>query len=130
MELLWTTDGRRLLVSRTVEAPAEQVWTVVTDTRRWPEWGPTVTDVECSRRFIREGSTGRVQVAGTLWVPFEIESCGDLRWTWRVARIPATGHRVEPYNGSCRVGFELPLWGVGYVPVCERALDRIEELVG
>jgi hypothetical protein len=129
MELLWTADGRRLFVSRTVEAPAEVVWELLVDTRRWPEWGPSVTDVECSDRVIREGSTGRVRVAGAIWVPFEIVSCTGLRWTWRVAKIPATGHRVEPYNGTCRVGFELPLWGVGYVPVCERALDRIAEMV-
>ena len=28
-----------------VEAPVEQVWQVLRDVERWPEWAPTVTSV-------------------------------------------------------------------------------------
>lgn len=119
-------DGRRIDVSLVVDAPVERAWEVLTDTERWPLWGPTVSGVRSERRFIREGTTGEVQVLDGPWVPFEVTSCEDYRWTWEVARIPATGHRVESEPGqTCRVVFEVPLLGAGYVPVCRTALKRI-----
>ena len=130
--------GRRsLVVSRVVDAPSTEVWDLLTDTTRWSEWGPSVTAVDCTSRYIAGGSTGRVRVAGVgVWVPFAVDSYVDggddgteRRWTWTVARVPATGHRVEPVGEQCRVSFEVPLLAAGYVPVCRRALDRIAHLV-
>jgi len=127
-----TPDGRRLAVTRQVRAGREAVWDLLTDTERWPDWGPSVRAVDCDRRYIQAGTTGRVRVPGGLWLPFEVETCRDYRWTWRVARVPATGHFVEPVEGAkdstCRVGFELPLYAVGYAPVCRRALGRLADL--
>lgn len=120
---------RTIDIDRTIDAPAEVVWNLLTDTHRWPEWGPTITDVECRDRWIRPGSTGQVELVGGVWIPFEITYRDAYRWTWEVAGIPATGHRVEPHNGSCRAVFELPLIAVGYAPVCWLALSRIAELV-
>jgi hypothetical protein len=51
------------------------------------------------------------------------------RWVWRVAGIPATGHRVEPVAAGCRVVFEVPLPALGYAAVCRIALGRIARLV-
>jgi len=106
------------------------------ETDRWPEWGPSVTAVECEGGHIVEGATGRVRLPGGLWVPFEMDSLSRPtdetpgRWTWRVRDVPATGHRVEPLGDErCRVVFELPLLAAGYAPVCHRALDRIERLL-
>jgi len=121
-------DGRRLVVDRFVAADRDAVWELLRDTRRWPEWGPSVSDVRSTDRLIQAGTTGEVQVAGGPWVPFEISTCADYRWTWRVAKIPATGHRVDPAPGGCRVVFEIPLLAAGYAVVCERALRRIERL--
>lgn len=127
-----TPDGRRLAVIHEVSTGRESVWDLLTDTERWPEWGPSVRAVDCDRRYIQAGTTGRVRVPGGLWLPFEVGTCRDYRWTWRVARLPATGHFVEPVaeaeNSSCRAGFELPLYAVGYAPVCRRALGRLAEL--
>jgi hypothetical protein len=132
MECRRTPDGHRLAVTREVGADRETAWDLLTDTERWPEWGPSVRAVECDRRYIEAGTTGRVRVPGGIWLPFEVETCRDDRWTWRVARVPATGHFVEPGEGgkmgTCRVGFELRLYAVGYAPVCRRALDRIADL--
>jgi hypothetical protein len=125
-----------------------------------------VTAVDCPDRRIREGSTGRVRLPGGVRVPFEVTTLDERRrrWTWSVARIPATGHRVDPVAGRrsrepdprrepdpasdpgasdddrgpgggasdrCRVVFEVPVLAGGYVPVCRRALGRIEDcLVG
>jgi hypothetical protein len=64
-------------------------------------------------------------------VPFEVTSfdAEARRWTWRVARIPATGHRVEELGAArSRVGFEIPLLAAGYAAVCRSALSRIARL--
>ncbi|WP_436928907.1 SRPBCC family protein [Halosimplex halobium] len=124
-----TPDGRRLVVDRVVGADAETAWAVLTDTEQWPEWGPSVTAVRSRDRYIEPGSRGEVQVAGGPWVPFEVDTCADYRWTWRVARIPATGHAVTPLGDDrSRVAFEIPLLAGGYAVVCRRALDRIASL--
>ena len=123
-----TPDGRRLVVSRNVAAEADAVWDILTDTEQWPQWGPSVSDVRADSRYVSEGATGEVRVLGGPWVPYEVDSCRDRRWTWRVARIPATGHRVEPVSGGSRASFEIPLAASGYAPVCRVALGRIERL--
>lgn len=125
-----TPSGRRIVVSRVVDAPADAVWAVLTDTTQWSAWGPTVAAVDCDVRHIEAGTTGRIRVSGVgIWVPFEIDSFVERktrkRWTWTVARIPATGHRVDSLGDRCRVRFEVPLLAAGYVSVCRRALDRI-----
>jgi len=125
-----TPDGRRLCVSRRLDAPAGDAWDLLIDTTRWPEWGPSVRAVDAPTRYIEAGTRGRVRTVGGFRLPFEITSCADRRWTWRVARVPATGHRVEDLGTrSCRVVFEVPRLAAGYAPVCERALDRIAALV-
>jgi hypothetical protein len=123
-----TPDGRRLVVARLIDAPADRVWDLFVDTRQWPAWGPSITAVECSDRRIRDGTTGHVRTVGGLRLPFEITSCANYRWTWRVAGISATGHRVEPVNGRCRAAFELPLLAAPYTVVCRRALQRLDAL--
>jgi hypothetical protein len=116
-------------VGREIPAPADAVWDVLVDTAQWPEWGPSVSAVQCDDRRIVAGSTGRVQVLGGPWVPFEVTACTDRRWTWDVARIPATGHRVEPVDAMrSRAVFEIPLLAGGYAVVCRRALRNIEAL--
>ena len=129
-----TPSGRKLAVSRVVDAPADEVWTLLTDTTQWPEWGPSVAAVDAPSRYIAAGTRGRLRLAGVgVWVPFVVDSYADQgdekRWTWTVARVPGTGHRVDALDGQCRVTFEVPLLAAGYVPVCRRALDRIARLV-
>lgn len=117
--------GRVLEVARRIDAPAEEVWDVLVDTRRWPEWGPSIRRVECSDRRIRAGSAGRLWTVGGLELPFEITTCEGRRWSWRIAGVSATGHRVERLDRGCRVVFELPVIAAGYAPVCCIALSRI-----
>jgi hypothetical protein len=129
LQVTSTPDGRRLEASQVVSAPADVAWEYLVDTKRWPEWSLTISAVESSDRRIRAGTTGRVRVPG-VWLPFEVTSCADRRWTWRVARMSATGHRVEDLgNGRSRFVFELPLRGAGYAPVCLRALERLDRLL-
>ncbi|MFC7250564.1 SRPBCC family protein [Halomicroarcula sp. GCM10025324] len=123
-----TPDGRRIVVSRAVDASRDTVWDVLTDTELWPDWGPSITSVEAATRYIESGTTGRVRTVGGLWLPFEVTACEPYRWTWDVARIPATGHRVDEWPGGSRVVFEIPLLAGGYAPVCARACRKIASL--
>jgi hypothetical protein len=120
-----TPDGRRLVVRRRMAAPAAAVWRAFRDTRRWPEWGPSVRAVDCEDRYVERGSTGHVTTVGGLRLPFEVTSCADGRWTWDVARLPATGHRVRDDGGTV-AAFEVPLPAAPYAVVCRRALRRLD----
>jgi hypothetical protein len=121
-----TPAGRRLVVRRAVRAPRDAVWDVLTDTEQWSDWGPSISAVESPERYINAGTRGRVRALGAVWLPFEITSCADYRWTWDVARLDATGHFVAEHPAGSVVGFELPVLAAGYVPVCRRACKRIE----
>ena len=114
-------------VSRSFKKPCSQIWELLTDTTTWPQWGPSVKEVECGNRFIRQGTEGRVKTAGGFWLPFIITGYTEGRfWSWKVAGIPATGHRVEPRgDGLCRLTFEVPLLAAPYMYICKIALNRI-----
>lgn len=125
-----TPEGRRIVVARTVEAPAERAWDLLTDTQRWPDWGPSVSAVECDDRVIRTGSRGRIRTRFGGWLPFAITFYEPYRWTWRVASVPATGHQVDSEGDArCRVAFDVLLWAPFYVPVVVVALRRIARLL-
>ena len=113
-----------------ISTPARVVWSILTDTTLWPVWGPSVSAVDAPSRFVCLGMRGRVRTAVGLWVPFSISEL-DLgrRWAWRVAGLPATGHRVEALTpGTCRAVFEVPRWAVPYAIVCRVALGRIARI--
>ena len=131
MRLTGTPDGLRWVVERDVDAPVGTVWDILTDTGRWPEWGPVIADVESSTRHVETGTTGRIRFQGTVVpVPFEVLTVDEqrLRWTWDLARVFGTGHRVEARAGGSRVGFELPLAATGAAPLARRACQNIAKL--
>lgn len=66
-----------------------------------------------------------------LWLPFVItEWEPDRAWAWRVAGMPATGHRAEPLGPErCHVSFLMPTWASFFRPICRIALRRIAELI-
>ena len=119
-----------LEVDATLDVPAALAWRLLTDTHVWPKWGPSVRAVDAPARFISAGMHGRVQTTPGLWLPFEITDWEEGRaWAWRVAGIPATGHRVTPVTeSSCRIAFTIPRSAPFYVPVCRIALRRIASL--
>jgi len=119
-------------VSRHYRASSQELWRFLTDTTLWPMWGPTVTAVRCSERFIRKGSVGTVRTPIGVWVPFVITEYDDLHfWAWKVAGIRATGHRVIAHSDhSCRLVFELPVYGLPYALVCRRTTANLARLLG
>jgi len=114
-----------------IRAPASAAWELLTDTSRWPQWGPSVSRVESAEQRIGPGSTGRIQTIIGVWLPFRVtEFVAGQRWNWEVAGIPATGHRVEPLGPDrCRVVFEVPLLAAPYLAVCRLALQRIRNIL-
>jgi len=114
-------------VGRLYRISCNRIWGLLTDTTTWPQWGPSVKAVECGTRFIRQGTEGRVKTAGGIWLPFIVNEYEEGRfWSWKVASIPATGHRIEPRgNGFCQLTFEVPLLAAPYAYICKVALDRI-----
>ena len=120
-----------LEISKHLNVPAPLVWRLITDTRTWPHWGPTVRAVDSPERFIRAGSTGRIQTPLGFWLPFSIRAFEPGRyWVWRVAGVVATGHRVEPAGSyRCALALTIPIWAVGYSFICYLALNRIRRLL-
>ncbi|MCB5292005.1 SRPBCC family protein [Arthrobacter sp. SO3] len=143
-------------VSRRIAAPAEDAWDLLTDTGKWPAWGPSITGVEPATAGSPAGpaagagpATGPATRTGTGPAPgvFGLGSRGKVRtvlgaslpytvtafepgryWSWSVAGVPATGHRVVAQPGGCLVTFTVPWWAPAYLPVCALALRRIERL--
>jgi hypothetical protein len=113
-----------------VDASAEAVWELLVDTTRWLEWGPSIVGVQCSGRFIDNGSSGQVKTILGCWLPFVVTQFEAGRyWSWKVLGIRATGHRVEPLgDAQCRLVFEVPLCLAPYVLVCSMAVKRIARI--
>lgn len=119
----------RFDVSRDLAVPPATAWRILTDTRTWSTWGPTVTEVIASDTTLTATTTGQVRSLVGPWVPFRVTSFEPgHRWAWHVAGIPATGHRVEPTLGGCRVVFEVPIAVAAYAAVCQVALRRVARL--
>lgn len=116
-----------LEISRLVKVSPEALWDLLTDTYRWVEWGPSILEVQCSERYIRSGSRGRVKTAVGIWVPFVVTEFDPGHWwSWRVGGVRATGHRVEPHDARrCRLIFTVPVYGAPYLVVCKIAISRI-----
>ncbi len=114
-----------------IPVPAAAAWKLLTDTSRWPEWGPSVSRVESAERYIGPGSTGRVRTVIGVWLPFRItEFVAGECWEWEVAGIQATGHRVVPLGPHrCRVVFEVPLLATPYLAVCRLAAQRMRSIL-
>ncbi len=64
-------------------------------------------------------------------LPFEVTAFEEgVRWSWKVAGVPATDHRVRPLGPTtCAVGFGIPRIAAPYALVCRRALTSIDRLL-
>jgi hypothetical protein len=114
-----------------IRAPHAGVWDILTDTACWNEWGPTITAVDSTDRYIRKGSSGRVRTISGVWLPFVITEFDDgTFWSWRVAGINATGHRVEQIDKkTTMVFFRVSVYAAPYILVCKLALLKISKLI-
>ena len=118
-----------------VAAPGALAWAPLVDTRRWPEWGPTVAAVRLDHagHQLRADSTGAVRTPLGVWLPFVVSSwdVSEERsaWSWRVAGMAATSHEVVPLSADrCRLRLGVPAWAPAYLPVVEVGLRRLRRL--
>lgn len=120
---------RRLSVSRTIEAPADDVWQTLIDVRRWPQWGPSVRSAELvgGGHLIGDGGAGAITTVIGVRLPFVVTRWEPgSYWRWTVAGLPATGHSVRPVDDHrSTASFDVPLPAAPYLVVCRVALDRI-----
>ena len=124
--------GIMLSVDRMIAAPPHAAWELLIDLDAWPQWGPSIKGAELDGpyRELTSHATGVVQTSLGVKVPFEVTDFDPERhWAWKVAGIPATGHRVDPVADGVRVTMEVPWWAAAYLTVCVLALRRIEKLL-
>ncbi|NNF64551.1 MAG: SRPBCC family protein [Acidimicrobiia bacterium] len=110
-----------------IDASAYTVWSLLSEFRHWPSWGPTVRAVQADTAVVEPGVSGRVQTSILVWLPFEIETVrvGEY-WDWRVLGVFATGHGVERIDtSSTRVVFSTPWWFAPYLAVLHLGLRRL-----
>ena len=126
-----TVSTSGICVERIIHAAPESGWDILTDTTQWPRWGPSVSSVSCSDRYIQKNASGRIWLPVGLSVPFRVtEYEHGTYWGWKVAGIRATGHRLIPYGDStCKICFEMPVYWLPYSIVCHAALQRIAFLL-
>jgi hypothetical protein len=117
-------------VNRVINASQIKVWEILIDTQLWPVWGPSIIKVDSPSRYLRAGLRGRVKTAAHIWLNFAISEFMPLQyWHWKIAGIPATGHRVRQLGENrCELVFELPLFAFPYALICQKALNRIGRL--
>jgi uncharacterized protein YndB with AHSA1/START domain len=116
-------------VSRGIAAPPDVAWRLLTDLDTWPQWGPSVASASIDTDELRLGSRGTVATMAGVSLPFEVTRFEDgRRWSWKVAGVSATDHRVVATEEGCEVTFGVPWWAPGYLAVCAIALRRIEKL--
>jgi len=121
--------SRRLRVGLRANCRPEAVWAVLSDTRLWPTWGPSITRVavEGTDVVVHKGMRGRVCTVFGWTLPFEIDHVEPGKsWTWRVAGVKATGHEVLPDGAQgAWIVFTMPVWALFYAAVCLWAARKI-----
>lgn len=119
-----------ITLSRRIAATPAAAWELLTTTRTWAHWGPTVTAVEPAEAVLTDGMEGRVRTPIGLWLPFRITQLDRYHsWTWSVCGIPGTSHRVDAVPGGCRVTFAVPGLAIPYLLICRLALQRIAAIL-
>lgn len=118
--------------TRIIKAPPERLWELLTDTRCWPDWGPSIKCVEIAQPIIAHGSFGHVEIALLpVSMPFVITEYTHLEsWSWEVAGRQATTHTLRRLaRDHCEVSFGVPsAIFAPYLIICHRALAKIAEL--
>jgi hypothetical protein len=117
-------------IGHTLNVSSQDVWNILTETTRWPEWGPSIIAVDCKDRYIRKRTRGRVKVYFGIWVPFVITRFEDQTyWSWDIWGIRTTGHRIEPVDeSSCNIFFEVPTVAAPYLFICWITIKRIKDI--
>lgn len=102
-------------VTTTVDAPAELVWRTVKDVEKWPEWTPTMTEINLQGGDLHRGGSAIVrqpkQPART-WTVTELTEGRSFTWisTGRGLRMSAD-HVVSEEGGRTTVLLSFSMAG-------------------
>jgi uncharacterized membrane protein len=99
-----------------IAAPPDQVWTVLADIERWPEWTASVTSVErLDDGPVAVGSLARVKqprLRAAVWRVTSVEPGRSFDWAAKSPGITtAAGHRLEPTDDGTRVALTIEMSG-------------------
>jgi len=99
-----------------IAAPPDQVWTVLADIERWPEWTASVTSVErLDDGPVAVGSLARVKqprLRAAVWRVTSVEPGRSFDWAAKSPGITtAAGHRLERSDGGTRVALTIEMTG-------------------
>lgn len=99
-----------------IAAPPDQVWTVLADIERWPEWTASVTSVErLDDGPVAVGSLARVKqprLRAAVWRVTSVEPGRSFDWAAKSPGITtAAGHRLEPTHDGTRVALTIEMSG-------------------
>lgn len=108
--------NRLFATTRDIDAPAEQVWDVIVDVERWPEWTPTVTSVRRlddgpfgvgSRVEIRQPKLPKAQ-----WEVTEVVAGRSFTWEATGPGMRSIArHEVVPREGAAAITLSVEQLG-------------------
>lgn len=107
---------RHVSVTTDIDATPEQVWAVMSDIERWPEWTASIARVErLDAGPIRVGSRLRVKQPKLATALFEVTAWTPSRgFDWVTATPGVTAiarHLIEPASGASRVTLSVEFRG-------------------
>lgn len=135
--------SRLFTVTHHVASPPAEVWAVLSDVERWPDWTPTVESVQrLDDGPFGVGSRARVRqpkLRPAVWEVSELVDGERFTWLSRTPGLTTVGrHEVAAEDGGCRVtlsiehsgalsGVAALFWGrltQRYVQTEAQSLDR------
>lgn len=104
-------------ISVVIAAPPAEVWRVMSDVARWPEWTPSVSRVKpLTAGPLRVGSRVRIhqpKFPPAYWRVTELDPERQFTWVSVGPGLRVTArHAVEPVNTGCRVTLSIRYEGI------------------
>ena len=99
-----------------IAAPAERVWAVMSDVERWPEWTPTVTQIErLDKGALVVGSRARIRqpkLPPAIWQVTDLREGREFTWVTRSPGVRVTArHAVESAPRGTRASLSVEFSG-------------------
>jgi uncharacterized membrane protein len=103
-------------ITADIQAPPDQVWAVMSDVERWPEWTPSVTSIQrLDHGPLAVGSRARVhqpKLPPAEWQITELEAGRSFTWVTRSPGVRVTArHSVEAREGGTRATLSVQFLG-------------------
>jgi uncharacterized membrane protein len=100
-----------------IDAPPQQVWDVIEDVERWPEWTASINHVDkLYEGPLSVGARARIaqpKVPLAVWTVTRLDRGRFFEWeTSSPAIHSVAGHRVEPHGDGSRVTLTIEQTGL------------------